>query len=578
MEGGGTKTAWVHAVWSGETLRIVETGRLPGSNYRLTNPERLRTMLRQLPPEVDRLGIFLAGCVTADDRRNLAALASEIWPRAYIVCGSDRDSGLAAALGNGDGIAVNAGTGSSITGRRGARVEGAGGWGHVLGDAGGGYYLSVEALRLVLREYDIHRGETEFAASVLRALCLNSFDELVRWAQTAEKMDLAMLTPVVFAAAEANDANVREIVNRGACVLAEYTTAVATRLGLDLPEVKLLGGLFQCCAIYQEAFGRELARLCPAATVGLADKKPEEAAAWLALGDAKPTQAKFVAMEAGPMASAADASTERANPRSASLDQMTAQQIAELFVSEERSVEEALRARLPELARAIEFVAEALRKGGRLFYVGAGTSGRLGVLDASEIPSTFGTPPELFQGIVAGGVTALYRSAEDVEDQGASGALAISQRGVRAGDVVCGIAASGRTPFVFGALREARNCGAHAMLLTCNPARQRGEPADVEIDLDTGPELLTGSTRLKAGTATKVALNIISTGAMVLLGKVRGNSMIDLHAVNTKLRDRAVRLVVETLRCDYASAMKQLEESNWNLRAVLGPAAALRSS
>jgi N-acetylmuramic acid 6-phosphate etherase len=210
-----------------------------------------------------------------------------------------------------------------------------------------------------------------------------------------------------------------------------------------------------------------------------------------------------------------------------------------------------------------------LRKGGRLFYVGAGTSGRLGALDASEIPPTFGASAELVQGIIAGGATALSRSVEGAEDEENNGALAVDERGIKDRDVVIGITASGRTPFVLGALARAKSLRARTILLTCNPARSQNIHADLAIDLATGPEILTGSTRLKAGTATKVALNIISTGAMVALGKVRGNSMIDLQIMSTKLRDRAVRLVSEITGSDYATAQKKLEANNWNLRAAV---------
>src|SRR6202035_5496367 len=229
--------------------------------------------------------------------------------------------------------------------------------------------------------------------------------------------------------------------------------------------------------------------------------------------------------------------------------------IVELFVDEERSVEQALRSAIADLARAIEMVAGSLGKGGRLFYVGAGTSGRLGVLDASEIPPTFGASPELVQGIIAGGATALHRSVEGAEDESSNGALAIDRRGVKEVDVVIGITASGRTPFVLGALARAKSLGAKTVLLSCNPTREsRGRGIDLAIDLAVGPEILTGSTRLKAGTATKVVLNIISTGAMVALGKVRGNLMINLNTSSTKLRDRATRMVAELMQCDYDSA------------------------
>jgi N-acetylmuramic acid 6-phosphate etherase len=215
-------------------------------------------------------------------------------------------------------------------------------------------------------------------------------------------------------------------------------------------------------------------------------------------------------------------------------------------------------------------VAAALKNNGRFYYVGAGTSGRLGVLDASEIPPTFGAPLDLVQGIIAGGAGALRRSIEGAEDDATAGARAMVERGVTAGDVVCGISASGRTLFVLGALRRARAGGAHTLLLTCNPPNESApDEFDLRIDLPTGAELLTGSTRLKAGTATKVALNILSTGAMVQLGRVHGNLMIDLAATNDKLRDRAARLLMQIAGGDYQSARAKLAKHGWNVRAAL---------
>src|SRR5581483_3794666 len=191
IEGGGTKTSWVLVERAESDLRVLDEGKLPPANFRLATADDLRAMFGGLPKEIQRAGVFLAGCATEEDRKSLARLCSEVWPEAKVVVGSDRDSGLAAALGHGDGIVVNAGSGCSITGRRDKRIENAGGWGHILGDVGGGYYLSLQALRLILREYDLHRGEVQFTSNVLRALSLNNLDELVRWAQTADKMDVA---------------------------------------------------------------------------------------------------------------------------------------------------------------------------------------------------------------------------------------------------------------------------------------------------------------------------------------------------------------------------------------------------
>jgi N-acetylmuramic acid 6-phosphate etherase len=588
VEGGGTKTAWALvetiADRAGSEFRILEQGKLPSSNFRLTAPERLRAILAELPKQIDRAGVFLAGCATEEDRRVLRQICLGIWPNAKIVTGSDRDSGLAAALDRGDGIVVNAGSGSSVTGRRGDRVERAGGWGHILGDAGGGYFLSIQALRLILREHDLHRADMDFTAKILHALSLNNFDELVRWVQTADKMEIAMLAPVVFEAGAAGDARMMEIIEEGARVLCEYTEAVAERLHLLAPKLVLMGGLFYRDSIYTHAFRRRLKKNFPDARVATAERAPELGAVWLAaeahdhaVFHPKPSQREIDGLAA--------ALTEQRNPRSENLERMSAHELVQLFVEEEKFVQDALRTAAAALARAIEQVTESLRNGGRLFYAGAGSSGRIGVLDASEIPPTFGAPTHLVQGIVAGGTTALHRSVEGAEDEECTGAFALDERGVKPADVVIGITASGRTPFVLGALARAKSLGAKTILLTCNTAvadiGDGGQPGssrqvgttitefDLVITLPVGPEILAGSTRLKAGTATKVALNIISTGAMIGLGKVRGNVMIDLHTTSTKLRDRAVRIVAEVTQRDYESARGLLEASNWNLRAAL---------
>jgi N-acetylmuramic acid 6-phosphate etherase len=566
IEGGGTKTAW--ALVAGDT--IIESGKLPPSNLRLTPPDQITKIFRVLPGEVDRVGIFLAGCATEEDRGVLLKLAHAVWPDAKIVAGSDRESGMAACLCDRDGIAVNAGTGSSVTGRSGHRIERAGGWGHILGDAGGAYFVSIRALRSVLREYDLRRGEQQFAANILHALGLNNFDELVRWAQTADKMEIASLAPVVFEAARKSDEAAWKIVTAGVSALVDFTTAVALRLHLDAPEVRLMGGLFEHQKFYGVAFATALKETIPAATVGPSESSPEVGAAWLAVGG----KLQMPVVEKSTTASAVIATTEEANPKSANLDRLGAREIVELFVAEEKSVEEALRQSVDELARAIELVATAVARGGRTFYVGAGTSGRLGVLDAAEIPPTFGASADLFQGIIAGGAPALRRSIEGAEDDARAGILAMDERGVSREDVVIGISASGRAAFVTEALRRAGEIGAQTILLTSSVSTTAGTAGsttdfDLLINLKTGPEIVAGSTRLKAGTATKVALNIISTGAMVRLGRVHGNLMIDLQPTNKKLRERAIGLVAQLAGCDRHSARSRLIRADWNLRTAL---------
>ncbi len=238
-----------------------------------------------------------------------------------------------------------------------------------------------------------------------------------------------------------------------------------------------------------------------------------------------------------------DVPTEQVNPRSAHIDVMSSREIVELINGEDARVAAAVCTQLDKIAMVIDLAVERFRRGGRLFYVGCGTSGRLGVLDASECPPTFGTEPEQVQGIIAGGPDALVRSSEGKEDVAEDGSRALDERGVNANDIVVGIAACGLTPYVRGALARARMLGAATAFITCNDAMLKNAgDVDVIIALAVGPEVLAGSTRMKAGTATKMVLNMITTGLMIRLGKAYGNLMVDLRARSEKLRDRAVRI------------------------------------
>jgi N-acetylmuramic acid 6-phosphate etherase len=262
--------------------------------------------------------------------------------------------------------------------------------------------------------------------------------------------------------------------------------------------------------------------------------------------------------------------TEQRNPRSMNLDRLPVVAAVELMLSEEAKVTRALLAKKHLLAKAVLAVARAFRNGGRLFYVGAGTSGRLGVLDASECPPTFRSEPDLVQGIIAGGDVALRSAVEGAEDDAGAGAREIKLRRIGARDVVVGIAASGTTRFVWGGLAEAKKRQATTMLVCFNPhliipAALR---PSIVIAPDLGPEVLTGSTRLKAGTATKLVLNLLTTLAMVHQGKVMSNLMVDVNPNNAKLRERAVRIVGELTGAEESVARRALEQSHWVIRAA----------
>jgi len=262
--------------------------------------------------------------------------------------------------------------------------------------------------------------------------------------------------------------------------------------------------------------------------------------------------------------------TEQRNPRSMNLDRMPVAAAVELMLSEEARVTRVLLAKRLLLARAVTLVARAFKQRGRLFYLGAGTSGRLGVLDASECPPTFRTDPSMVQGIIAGGDIALRRAVEGAEDDALAGVKEIKARRITSRDVVVGIAASGTTRFVWGALGEAKRRRATTLLVCFNPhlVIPRALRPDVVIAPDLGPEVLTGSTRLKAGTATKLVLNLLTTLAMVRIGKVASNLMVDVNPSNAKLRTRAVRIVQQLTGADESSAEIALQQSDWVIRAA----------
>ena len=253
--------------------------------------------------------------------------------------------------------------------------------------------------------------------------------------------------------------------------------------------------------------------------------------------------------------------TETRNPATENLDQLTALDLVNVLHAADKDAVAAVDAELPSIAKAINAIVARLEKGGRLFYAGAGTSGRLGVLDASECPPTYNTPPDLVQGIMAGGEIALRRSVERAEDNEEQGRQDLEMHGFSGNDALVGIASSGRTPYVLGGIKYARELGAVAIGLSCVPGSALAKTAEIAITPATGPEPVTGSTRMKAGTATKLVLNMLSTGTMVRLGYVYGNLMVNVQPTNVKLRDRATRIIATVTGLPYSEAATLLESA-----------------
>ena len=261
--------------------------------------------------------------------------------------------------------------------------------------------------------------------------------------------------------------------------------------------------------------------------------------------------------------------TEQANPASAGIDRLPTEEMLRVIGAEDHKVADAVAREIPQIARAVDGIAEAFRKGGRLFYIGAGTSGRLGVLDAAECPPTFNVSPDVVQGIIAGGESALARATETTEDDPAIGVSDLRARGFRRDDVLCGIAASGRTPYVLGAADEANRMGALTIGISCTPDSELAKRARIAITPLTGPEVIAGSTRLKAGTATKLVLNMLTTGAFIRLGYVRGNLMVNVQPKNSKLLDRSKRIIAVVTGVSYEEAGSMLAKAGNSVRAAI---------
>jgi N-acetylmuramic acid 6-phosphate etherase len=600
IECGATRSVALLADLRGAPLGRVEAG---PANFRLLTAPQLAKHFRSLAarfPAPNAVGIGMAGVRVEEDRRAVRQAAGRAWAGVPCFAGNDLETALAAAPFPGGKppparVVIISGTGSCCYGEAaGGAAAKVGGWGHILGDKGSGYEIGLRALKAVVYYFDRDGQWPALGQRLLRALQLNEPNQLVAWAHGAAKDQIAALAPEVFAAWDQRDRIAADILEGAASSLAKDAVACARRLGAEgMPvEFVLTGGVLLKQPRFSRKLGRELRQRWPRARVQLLEREPAWGAVALARrllprgieaagsggGDMRPERAQR-AWETGADAegavplpvSTALSPTEERNARSMDLHRRSVRSAIELMLSEEARVPAAVRQEWRGLGRAVRLAGRALKQGGRLFYVGAGTSGRLGVLDASECPPTFGVPPEMVQGVIAGGPPALFSSVEGAEDDAAAGAAAMAGRGVSRRDVVVGIAASGRTPFVWGALRAARRRSAATVLVCFNPhlVFARGTRPDVVICPRIGSEVVTGSTRLKAGTATKLILNILSTVTMVRLGKVMSNLMVDVNPANTKLRERAVRIVRELTGADEATARAALAGNRWVVRAAL---------
>ena len=601
IEGGATRTIALAVNGTGRVLHRVEAG---PANLQLLRDAQLVRHLRSVASRIQSpvvVAIGLAGARTESDRNRLRRAAEKVWPRVPCYATNDLETALMAAEGRkSEGqrskvkgqksevevrVLILSGTGSCCFGRtRDGRTAKIGGWGHILGDKGSGYEIGLRAAKAAVYYYDRDGEWPPLGQRILRALQLNEPNELIGWAQNASKAETASLAKEVFEAWKRNDKTAADILAGAAESLAKDAAACAQRLVKSGRPVQfiLAGSILLKQPRFAQLLSRHLAGLWPGAIITPLKRESVWGAVELAKQEfldqkleAKTKNPKRKAMLTGKGAvrpenlhALASSPTEQRNPISMNLDQLSLTDAIVLMLKEDARIPSALLAERKKIERAVKLIVQSFKQGGRLFYAGAGTSGRLGVLDASECPPTFRTSPEMVQGIIAGGQRALWEAVEGAEDDPTAGAQAIKFRGVGRRDVVVGIAASGRTPFVWGVLDEAKRRRATTILLCFNPTVKIPSPSRPTLIIapQVGPEILTGSTRLKAGTATKLILNILTTLSMVRLGKVVSNLMIDVKASNTKLRDRATRIVQELTHADYGTARRALEKANWKIK------------
>lgn len=587
IEAGGTRTTACLVTATGQVIWQQEAG--PANLRLLTDDQLLRHLQGLALPDgtvLTAIGIGMAGARTPADWARITKAAAQVWPGIPCHATNDLETALLAEPSSNPKkplarVLVLSGTGSCCFGKSPAGTIGkVGGWGHILGDKGSGYETGLRALKACVYYLDRDGEWSLLGKRILRTLQLNEPNDLIGWVQQAPKNEIAALAIEVFAAAQERDEIAKDILEGAAHSLAKDALACARKLAKKSEAVEFLlaGSVLVKQPKFAASVGKLIKEQWPKAVVITQSRSGVFGAIELARAVPAPTikkaqpivRAKVVKAVSPIPKSSALSPTEQRNPLSTNLDELPTIAAVELMLAEDAKLPAAILAEKEKIAQVVEWTAQAFKRGGRLFYAGAGTSGRLGILDASECPPTFRTPPEWVQGIIAGGQRAIFSAVEGAEDDVEAGARAIEFRGITAKDVVVGIAASGRTPFVWGALAEAKKRKAKTALVCLNPhliIEPRFRP-NVVIAPQIGPEILTGSTRLKSGTATKLILNIFTTLAMVKTGRVVGNLMVDLNPSNVKLRDRAARIVVELTGADYAVALAELERNGWNVKAA----------
>jgi N-acetylmuramic acid 6-phosphate etherase len=593
VDGGATKTVATVVAEDGSVLSVGTAG---GANPLIWGDaafENIRSAcdaaLTIAQTDWEEVAFAFVGMAGADEPNSnpYKFALSHLQPKLPVPFALDND-GIAAhagALAGRDGIVVVAGTGAIAIGiANGQRVR-VDGMGHWFGDEGSATWIALQGLRAATRAQDGRGEQTKLTEVLPKALMVNSLRDAASLLASGDltKFDLALAAVSVTKVAEEGDSVAQKILQDAALHLAESAFAAAQKLGrFDLP-VSFTGGVFRLTSNMPNLFREALSRRLPNAKIQEPLLPPHLGAALLAAKQIgwevnegwidklveTGKQWGYFDLGAGLVEVLPRLLSEQRNPASMFLDQLDVEAILTIINDEDHKVAPAVRQEIPAIAQTVRWAVRGLSRGGRIIYVGAGTSGRLGIMDAAECPPTFGTPPDWVIGVIAGGPQAVFRAIEGAEDDMEAGREEMRKLDVGENDVVVGLSVSGRTPFVIAAMDEARKRGAKTVAITVNRDAPIAAVADVVIAPVVGPEIVAGSTRMKAGTAQKLILNMISTATMVRLGRVRSNLMIDLRTWSVKLRERAKRIVAQLAGVSIPEAEKALEANNWEVRKAI---------
>lgn len=578
LDGGGSKTS---VVIINEAKEIVSQIKGSGSNFHLLGARKIEALFTELTLKaISEAGIEkqeircavwgIAGAGRAAEKAQLEAIRAAIFPNTPGSIVNDAACALAGGSQNKNGIVLISGTGSIAYGENNAGINArAGGWGHSI-DVGSGYNIAIEAIKAVTSSADGKQLPTNLTQEVLNAFGLSKEEEIVGWLYDPDRKvsDVAVLAPRVLIAAEAGDLAAMNILLSAANALTANVASVSNQLGFKdrcFPLV-LTGGLLENSGYYRSLITQSILTRIPNALPQLPKFNAAVGAAFIAQRIFDPN---IVLSGDDEIGSNVNWATEERNVLTNDLDLLPTQTFVGVMSLEDDRAVNAVKAAIPNIAIAIDQIADRLKTGGRLIYIGAGTSGRLGVLDASECPPTFNSSPNMVIGVIAGGKNALTDAVEAAEDSAESGKMDLEKMNVSSADAVVGIAASGRTPYVLGGLAYAKAQCALTVSITSNLPAPMANAADIPIPVLVGPEVLAGSTRLKSGSAQKMVLNMISTGVMVKLGKTYGNLMVDVSQHNAKLRERAVRIVGQACNADADTARQALEATGRDIRAAI---------